>query len=288
MTSRGRFLPSARPPAPADDVADAGCSGSDKSPGNGRAERAPGYKASMTKSVQRAGTSEEYTGVSTLEVLTSAVKYQRFLTGLLTRAMDAPSGDCLVADFGAGLGTLARDARSLGWQVTCIELDPALRARLRAEGFDAAESLDDVKPESLDFLFSYNVLEHIEDDEDVVHSFHRVLKPGAPLLLYVPAFMLVYGPLDRAVGHVRRYRRKPLIDLVESAGFTVEVCHYSDSIGFAAALAHRAVGDGSGQIGERAVKLYDSLVLPVSLRLDVLARRFFGKNLVLIAHRRSA
>jgi SAM-dependent methyltransferase len=288
MTSRGRFLPSVRPSAPTDDVANPSFSGSDESPGSARAERAPGYKASIAKSVQRAGTSEQYTGVSTLEVLTSAVKYQRFLTGLLTPAAGAPEGDRLVADFGAGLGTFARDARALGWQVTCVELDPALRARLHAEGFDVAESLNDVKPESLDFLFSYNVLEHIEDDEEVVHSFRRVLKPGAPLLLYVPAFMVAYGPLDRAVGHVRRYRRKPLIDLVESAGFTVEVCHYSDSIGFVAALAHRVVGDGSGEIGERAVKLYDRFVFPVSRRLDVLARRFFGKNLVLIAHRRGA
>jgi SAM-dependent methyltransferase len=236
-------------------------------------------------SVQRPGTSAEYTGVSTLEVLTSAVKYQRFLTGLLTRAAGAPGAGRVVADFGAGLGTFARDARSLGWQVTCIELDPALRARLHADGFDAAESLDDVSPRSLDFLFSYNVLEHIEDDAGVVRAFHRVLKPGAPLLLYVPAYALLYGPLDRAVGHVRRYRRKGLTDLVESAGFTVEVCHYSDSIGFAAALAHRVISDGSGRLDERAVRFYDRFLFPASRRLDYVARPFLGKNLVLIAHR---
>jgi SAM-dependent methyltransferase len=236
-------------------------------------------------SVQRPGTSEDYTGVTTLEVLTAAVKYQRFLTGLLTRAAGVPGADRTVADFGAGLGTFARDARSLGWQVTCIELDPALRARLRADGFAAAESLDDISPRSLDFLFSYNVLEHIEDDAAVVSAFHRALKPGAPLLLYVPAYAVLYGPLDRAVGHVRRYRRKGLIDLVESAGFTVEACHYSDSIGFAAALAYRVAGPGSGQLHERAVRLYDRFVFPASRRLDYFTRRFVGKNLVLIARR---
>jgi SAM-dependent methyltransferase len=235
-------------------------------------------------SVQRRGSSEEYTGVSTLEALTCAVKYQRFLTGLMTRAAGVPAaGRNRVADFGAGLGTFARDARALGWQVTCTELDPALRARLRAEGFDVAESLDEISPQSLDFLFSYNVLEHIEDDAGVVRAFHRVLKPGAPLLIYVPAFAVLYGPLDRAVGHVRRYRRNGLIDLVESAGFTVEACHYSDSIGFPAALAYRAVGRGSGQLDERAVKLYDRFLFPASRRLDYLAQGFFGKNLVLIA-----
>jgi SAM-dependent methyltransferase len=159
-----------------------------------------------------------------------------------------------------------------------------LRARLQADGFDAAESLDEVAPQSLDFLFSYNVLEHIEDDAGVVKAFHRALKPGAPLLVYVPAFTVLYGPMDRAVGHVRRYRRNGLIDLVESAGFAVDACHYCDSMGFAAALAYR-VAHGSGQLDERAVKLYDRFLFPASRRLDKLAHRFFGKNLVLIARR---
>jgi len=248
-------------------------------------ERASGPEAATAQaSVQRPGVSEEYTGVGILEVLASAVKYRRYLHGLLTRAAGVPAAEGVAADFGAGLGTFAHGARSLGWQVTCIELDPLLRARLRGDGFDAAESLDDVAPRSLDFLFCYNVLEHIEDDAGVVSAFHRVLKPGAPLLLYVPAFALLYSPLDRAVGHVRRYRRKGLTDLVESAGFTVEICHYADSLGFAAALAYRAIGDDSGQLHERAVRLYDRFLFPVSRRLDYFTRQFLGKNVVLIAH----
>jgi SAM-dependent methyltransferase len=169
--------------------------------------------------------------------------------------------------------------------VTCVELDPALRARLSADGFDVAVSLDDISPRSLDFLYSYNVLEHIEDDATVVSAFHRVLKPGAPLLLYVPAFPVLYSSLDRLVGHVRRYRRKGLVDLVESAGFTVEKCRHADSIGFAAALVYRAIGNKSGQLDERAVKFYDRFAFPASRRLDYVTKRFFGKNLVLIARR---
>lgn len=289
MTPRGRFASLLRQPTlttrsytfprSAD-----GASGSSASYDTAPGAVPPGPEGSVARAtIQRPGASEEYTGIGTLEVLTSAVKYQRFLTGLLVRASGAPATGRQVADFGAGLGTFARDARSLGWRVTCVELDPALRARLRADGFDAVESLDDIPPQSLDFLFSYNVMEHIEDDAAVVGAFHRVLKPGAPLLIYVPAFALLYGPLDRAVGHVRRYSREPLIELVESVGFTVQACHYSDSIGFAAALAYRAVG--SGQLRQRAVKLYDRFVFPASRCLDCFARRFFGKNLVLIAHR---
>jgi SAM-dependent methyltransferase len=246
--------------------------------------RIPGA-ATATASVQRPGTSEDYTGIDNLEVMDSAVKYQRFMAGLLTLAAGLPGTERVIADFGAGVGTLARAARSLGWQVTCVELDPALRARLSADGFDVAVSLDDISPRSLDFLYSYNVLEHIEDDATVVSAFHRVLKPGAPLLLYVPAFPVLYSSLDRLVGHVRRYRRKGLVDLVESAGFTVEKCRHADSIGFAAALVYRAIGNKSGQLDERAVKFYDRFAFPASRRLDYVTKRFFGKNLVLIARR---
>jgi SAM-dependent methyltransferase len=231
--------------------------------------RVPGA-ASATANVQRPGSSEDYTGVDNLEVMDSAVKYQRFMAGLLTLAAGLPGTERVVADFGAGVGTLARAARSLGWQVTCVDLDPALRARLHADGFDVAASL--------------NVLEHIEDDATVVSAFHRVLKPGAPLLLYVPAFPVLYSSLDRLVGHVRRYRRKGLVDLVESAGFTVQTCNHADSLGFAAALAYRVVG-GSGMLDERGVKLYDRFLFPASRGLDRFAKRFFGKNLVLIARR---
>ena len=235
--------------------------------------------------IQQPGTSADYTGVGNLEVMDCAVKYQRFLTGLLTVAAGPPGTERVIADFGAGTGTFAHAARSLGWQVTCVELDPALQARLRADGFSVAASFDEISPRSLDFLYSYNVLEHIEDDESVVRAFHRLLKPGAQLLLYVPAFALLYGPMDRHVGHVRRYRRKGLADLIQSAGFTVQMCCYADSIGFAAALAYRFIGDSSGQLNKRSVKAYDRFVFPVSRSLDRFTHNLFGKNLVLIARR---
>jgi SAM-dependent methyltransferase len=251
-------------------------------PGRIRALRADTATAA---DVQSPGGSDGYTGMGNLEVMDCAVKYQRFLAELLTAAAGPPGTERAIVDFGAGVGTLARAARSLGWQVTCVELDPALQARLRADGFDVAASLDDISPRSVDFLYSCNVLEHIEDDATVVSAFHRVLKPGTPLLLYVPAFPVLYSSMDRLVGHVRRYRRKGLVDLVESAGFTVETCRYADSIGFAASLAYRAIGNDSGKLDERAVRLYDRSVFPASRRLDHLAHRFFGKNLVLTARR---
>jgi hypothetical protein len=37
------------------------------------------------------------------------------------------------------------------------------------------------------------------------------LQDGGTLAIYVPAFMLIFNNLDRAVGHYRRYHRADLV-----------------------------------------------------------------------------
>ena len=51
------------------------------------------------------------------------------------------------------------------------------------------------------------MLEHIPDDARALACIHRLLAPGGRLLLLVPAERYLYGTLDRALGHYRRYQR---------------------------------------------------------------------------------
>jgi len=71
-----------------------------------------------------------------------------------------------------------------------------------------------------------NVLEHIPDDARALACIHRLLAPGGRLLLLVPAERYLYGSLDRALGHHRRYERRPLRGLLVRSGYTVEKLHY--------------------------------------------------------------
>ena len=52
-----------------------------------------------------------------------------------------------------------------------------------------------------------NVLEHIEDDRRRSQAWHPCSTPGGVIVLLVPAFPALYGPIDRNLGHCRRYRR---------------------------------------------------------------------------------
>lgn len=168
--------------------------------------------------------------------------------------------------------------------LVCVEPDDGLRARLVTSGLAARRSLEDIKGE-FDFAYTFNVLEHIEDDRAALAALFRALKPGGQLLVYVPAFAVLFSAMDRKVGHVRRYIRRELMERCQAAEFEVESALYADSFGFFASLWLRAFGNTSGELNPRLVRLYDSLFFPVSRMLDHLTARLFGKNVVLLARR---
>ena len=188
-------------------------------------------------------------------------------------------------DFGAGTGTHAASMRDRGYDVTCIEIDPTLQRVLRDRGLTVGEAPSAFEPASFDVAYSMNVIEHIVDDEQALASLVRCVRPGGRLVVFVPAFPLLFSSMDEKVGHVRRYRRRGLVDLVTRAGFEVDRCRYVDSLGFPATLAYKALGSRDGDLGEGSLGFYDRVVFPVSRGLDRVLGRVVGKNLLLVATR---
>jgi SAM-dependent methyltransferase len=223
-----------------------------------------------------------YTGVENLEVMQDAVNYNRFLLDAVScRAPRAGR----VLDFGAGGGQFAVPMSQLGFDVTALEPDDRLRARIAAAGVRAIATPDELPDGSLAYVYSLNVLEHIDDDVAALRQLHAKLAPGGRLLIYVPAFPVLYTSMDRKVGHVRRYTRATLLAATDAAGFATERVAYVDSLGFFATLLFRALGDRGGEINPRALRLYDRAIFPMSRLLDFAAGRWIGKNLLLIARR---
>lgn len=89
---------------------------------------------------------------------------------------------------------------------------------LANSNFKVVEDLAELAPESFDYLFAFEVLEHIEDDGIALRNWMRCLKPGGRLLVSVPAHQRKYGRSDLIVGHVRRYEKPELAGLLKSAG----------------------------------------------------------------------
>jgi SAM-dependent methyltransferase len=220
-------------------------------------------------------------GAENLEAMDEARNYHRYLVDTVLGEADPGRP---VLDFGAGTGFHARALRDRGLHVTCVEPHQALRDRLCRDGLPAVATAGESAPRSFGTVYSLNVLEHIEDDASALRDLRARLAPGGKLVLYVPAFAVLFSAMDRYVGHHRRYRRVALERLVRSADLRVVRSEYVDSVGFAASLVYRLLRR-DGTVTARSVLLYDRFAFPVSRVLDRLTRGLVGKNLLVVAAR---
>jgi SAM-dependent methyltransferase len=225
-----------------------------------------------------------YVGHDNLEVMEDAVNYNRWLVTLATRWLPREGR---ILDFGAGTGTLTRLLRAAGHDMVALEPDANQAQQLQASGIEAVREIDLVPDASLAGIVTFNVLEHIEEDAAAVRALRAKLRPGGRLFVYVPAFPVLYSAMDRKVGHVRRYRRAPLVRMLQSAGFQVADARHVDSAGFFASLLYRAAAPAEGGLNRNTIRLYDRVAFPVSRAIDWAIRGAFGKNLMALALRPS-
>jgi SAM-dependent methyltransferase len=226
-----------------------------------------------------------YSGVENLEIMQEAENYNRYLLNTIRK--HAPSSGRIL-DFGAGNGEFAGPIAALGFDVTALEPDEMLRTMLRSKGIAAAGTLHELPDQSFEYVYTVNVLEHIEDDVATLRQLHSKLSARGRLLVYVPAFPVLYTSMDAKVGHVRRYTRDTLVKNVAASGFDVERVGYVDSIGFFATLLFKLAGNKDGNVNREALKMYDRCVFPLSRALDIVTKRWFGKNLLLLAGKRAS
>ncbi|HUP32842.1 MAG TPA: class I SAM-dependent methyltransferase [Gaiellaceae bacterium] len=200
-----------------------------------------------------------------------------------------------VLDLGAGIGTFSRRLAEDAELVVACEPDAELLPQLR----DAVAGLANVRviatdvarldPGELgtrfDAIVCSNVLEHVPDHEQALRRAYELLEPGGRLLLLVPAHEALFGPIDRALGHERRYGKTELHRLLAGAGFRVATLRYVNPIGAVGWLvAGRVLRRGSVPAGQQ--ELYDRLV-PLLRVLDTVELPF-GLSLWAVAVRPAA
>lgn len=219
-----------------------------------------------------------------LEMMEAVAKtYNAHLLHLARRV--GPIG-ARVLDFGAGIGTFARALATEGRRMICIERDRTAREALIAAGFEVYQSLESLpRDHRFDGCLAFNVLAIVSDDAALLREFRSHLRPKGTLLLYVPAFALLFSSFDRHIGHLRRYRLASLVKIVEAAGFEVCKAWYVDSLGFLLALFYRLVGPRTGKLDPNVLLFFDRVIFPLSLICDRLFKNLFGKNIFIEARR---
>ena len=148
-----------------------------------------------------------YTGTQILEDLSFAHNYNRFIKTLRDRFMPRKESQTVI-DYGAGNGEFCLDSFQ-NVDFFAVEPDKYLMEKLRDKGINVL-ALKKFKSSSVDYVYSINVLEHIENDEEVLQEIYNVLAFNGKLLIYVPAFQFLWTGLDDQVKHFRRYTKKSL------------------------------------------------------------------------------
>ncbi len=146
-----------------------------------------------------------------------------------------------VMEAGCGTGTMTEFLLSRSY-VCCVDLNAKHLERLK-ENLGSSGKLEtfqsdlqdirlrELADRKIDTIVCLNVLEHIENQEITLDHFRSILPSGGRLILLVPAYRRLFGTLDSALSHHRRYDRKELTGLLEAHGFNLIHHRYLNSFG---------------------------------------------------------
>ncbi len=162
------------------------------------------------------------------------------ITGLVG-ALD-PGPDFRILDAGCGTGQMLEHLTKHG-QAVGVDSSP------EAIHFAASRDVDRLvlgsifdlpfAPDSFDCVLSLDVIEHVDDDRQLVRHLYSVVKPGGHLIVTVPAFQALWSEHDEVNWHKRRYRSGQLERLLQETGLEIERLTYCNTALFVPILAAR-------------------------------------------------
>lgn len=198
----------------------------------------------------------------------------------------APLGQRIV-EVGCGIGNFTRMIADRE-MVIGIDIEPACieqhqanfagKSNVRSMVLDAmSPEFAALKAERPDSIVCLNVLEHIEDDLGTLKAFASILPKGGRAVLIVPAFMALYGPIDKHLGHYRRYTCASFAETARAAGFASKELRYMNTVGFFGWWMNAKILKREEQ-SEGQIDLFDQKIVPVMSKLESWVSPPFGQS----------
>ena len=125
-------------------------------------------------------------------------------------------------EIGSGHGAVAQYLHNRGFAIQCVEpqIEGAIQtARCGIRTLLTTTPTDFFRSKSQEVIGIFDVLEHIESEENFLKMICDLLSPTGFLIVTVPSGNWLFSQTDIALGHQRRYSRKRLRDVMSKAGF---------------------------------------------------------------------
>jgi SAM-dependent methyltransferase len=221
--------------------------------------------------------------------MASVEQYNRWVFNKLARHV----GNA-VLEVGCGIGNMTPFFLAAS-RVTCIDVLPESAEEVRREfvAHPQVQALvaDITWPGAVEMLGAashdtavcINVLEHIEHDDRALRNMHDILMPGGKMLLFVPAGQYLYGHLDKALGHYRRYSLQPLSNLVRAQGFEIVEIFYMNVPAIPGWFISSRIL--RREAPPRGLLWLFNILTPFFVRIEEVLRPTFGQSLVCVAKR---
>ena len=148
-----------------------------------------------------------------------------------------------ILDVGCGTGANIQMLSQYGEAEGVDVSDDALEF-CRKKGLKVQKGLAEALPfddETFDLTTALDVVEHLDDDIAGLKEMYRVTKRGGYSLIFVPAFMWLWGVQDDISNHRIRYTKSQIVERLRIAGYTVERSTFANWTFFAPILAGRTI-----------------------------------------------
>lgn len=191
----------------------------------------------------------------------------------------------------SGIAQAFPSARMVGTEVFSVGL-PYAASRVGTAELLQMDARNIPYVDEFDVIGAFDVLEHIEEDEEVLSSMFRALRPGGGIAITVPQHPWLWSTADDHACHLRRYKTGELRQKVQRSGFRIKFETGFVSLPLPAMLTSRLIKNRTKDKGDplSELKLPDLLnqsfemIMSIEYWLIKKGLRFnFGGSRILIA-----